>query len=141
MPFTSSVGRVHCRSSVRVPGLAERRGRADLREIRRIVERQRGDLGAFGGREVAHRVVEAGNGDAAARLVQRRDETRHRVQRVRDRAAMAPGVQILRRGGERELEPGEPTTRDGERRLLDPPHRAVRGENDVGGEQRLVLAE
>jgi hypothetical protein len=47
------------------------------------------------------------------------------VQRVRHAAAMTARMQILRRCGERELEPAESTARHGERRLVDPPHRAV----------------
>src|SRR3569623_857935 len=50
-------------------------------------------------------------------------------------------MQILARPGERELQTREPATRNSERRLVDPPHGAVRRENDVGVEELLVIAD
>ena len=63
------------------------------------------------------------------------------MQRVRHSPAVAPRVQILRCGRERDLEPAEPAARHGERRLVDAPHRAIGRDDGVSREQRLVLAD
>ena len=125
----------------RVARLADARRRADLREVRRLVERQIVDRLPLGGGELAHAIVEVRDGDASVGLVQRRDELGHRVQRIRHRAAVPPRMQILRRAGERELEAGESAARHGERRLVDPPHRAVRRDDEVRREELLVVAD
>ena len=109
----------------RVAGLAERRRRADLREIRLLVVGQRGDRRALGARQLADLVVEPRHGHAAVGLVQRRDEPRHRVERIGHAAAVTARVQVLRGRRQRELEPAQSAARHGERRLVDPPHRAV----------------
>src|SRR5450755_530606 len=111
----------------RVARLAERRWRADLREIRGFVEGQGRDVCALGLRKLAYTVVEAGNGNAATGLMQRRDQARHCVQRVGDATPVPPRVKILGCAGDGELEPGESATRDGDRRFVDAPHRPVCG--------------
>ena len=123
----------------RVARLAECGRGADLFQPGLLMERKGGNRGALRRREVTHAVVEPCNSDAAVRVVQRRDQARHGVQRVGDAPAVAARVQILGRGGERQLEPGKPTARYRERRFVDAPHRAVRRQHYVGGEQFLVV--
>src|SRR5438445_384260 len=48
-------------------------------------------------------------------------------------------MKILLGRGERDLESGESPARDRERWLVDPPHRAIGGENDVRRKQVLVF--
>ena len=55
-----------------------------------------------------------------------------RVQRVGDAAAMAAGMQVLAGAADRELERREAAARDGDRRLVRPPHRAVGREHEIG---------
>ena len=124
----------------RVPGLAERRRRPDLRQVGRLVVGQRGDRRALAGRQLADLVVEPGDGHAAVGLVQRGDQPGHRVQRIGHAAAMPARVQVLGRRRQRQLEAAQPAAGHGERRLVDAPHRAVGRDDDVGGEQVRVLA-
>ena len=57
------------------------------------------------------------------------------VQRVRHRAAVPAGMQILRRPGQRELQPGQPAAGDRDRRFVDAPHAAVGRDDEIGGQQ------
>ena len=68
--------------------------------------------------QLAHGIVEAGDGHAAVWRVQAGDQRRQRVQRVGDRAAVAAGVQILGRAVQGELQPGQAAAGDRERRLV-----------------------
>ena len=110
----------------RVTRLAERGRCADLGQIARVVERQRGDLAPFVVGQRGHVVVEPIDRDPAVRRVKARDELGHRVQGVRDGASVAARVKASVRTREAELQARHPAARDRDRGLVDSPHRAVR---------------
>src|SRR5260221_11786667 len=73
--------------------------------------------------------------------MQRGNQSRHRMQRIGDTTAMSPGMQILSRARQRELETRQPAARHGQRRLVDAPHCAVGRQHDVRRKQLLVLLD
>jgi hypothetical protein len=56
------------------------------------------------------------------------------VQRVRDPAAMAAGMQVLGGAGHGELQCGEAAIGDGDGGFVRPPHRAVGRQHEIGAQ-------
>src|SRR5882724_375028 len=90
-----------------LPGFA---GRADALKIAGAVERHGVDGLADRDRRLADAVIEAGDGDASVRVVQRGHERGQRLRRVGDGAAMAAGMQVLAGAAHREFERGDAAT-------------------------------
>ena len=137
MPLTSSVGRSHSRCQRRcsrprrtAPAHADAARGTPPRRSRR-----RRSLGPPLARDSsAHAVVEAGHRDRAVRAVQAGQDRGQRVHRVGDGAAVAARVQVLGGAGDDDVQADQALGGDRQRRLGRPPHRAVGGDDQVGGE-------
>ena len=103
------------------------------------VEGGAGQHGAVLGGELHDVVVEAGDGDAAVGVVQAGDHRAERVDRVRHRAAVVAGVEVLVRAGDGHFQIGEAAHAAVDGRDLLGDHRGVGHEDDIGLQEFLVL--
>ena len=118
----------------------------ELRHAERVrflrgIERQRRDLRALGGRQLAHAVVEAGHDDAPVRVLERSEDLRERFQRVLHDAAKVARVQVRRRAAHGDLPADQPAQRRRQRRNVFGEHGGVRHDHDVAREPLLLARE
>ena len=106
-----------------------------------LVEAQRLPLRQPLRRRVRHAVVEAGQLDAALRIVQPAQDAGQRVDRVQRRAAEQAGMQVALRGVQRQLHIHHAAQPGGDGGGVDVPHAGVADDRDVGGQRVPVLGQ
>ena len=102
----------------------------NVREICRLIKRERGECGAILRAELHHVVIEAGDGDVAVLVMERGDHGGKRVRRIDDGATVAARVQVNFGVTHIHLHVGDPPQSHGECRQV--PFKEARVADDHG---------